>query len=667
MAEKDPLDKLEEQLKCAVCLDTYTDPKVLLCNHAYCKACIDLLARNSRSIACPNCRKVTPIPENGVKALQPAFWINDLFEIKESLEKRTKGVTAGIAVSHCNEHGDEEVKLYCETCEKLICYQCVIKGAKHHKCEYGMLTELSDKYKREIMASLEPVKKNLNTIDIAMERLQACRDDIADHCVAIGVSIEDEIQQLHDALDTRKARLMNQLQEVTHRKMEIVDTQTDRIKAMHTHLEQCQASVENRLKTDNKEEILGVKNVLIRQIEEANSSFKPDILEPKAEADIKFTSSTGTTEICLDHGSLNSSELFPDPTQCYATGPGLEAAEVGKAASVVVNGVNFLGQPCEVQMLQCELVSEITGTTEAISNTCLNDKHLEVRYTPKVKGRNQLSIKISNQHIKGSPFTVPVKSANMYGHHACKHISSISVPHPWGVVVNHRNEIIVSEKKNHCVSIFHPSGKKLRSFGTQGSGGGQFNSPMGVTLDNEDNILVADSKNSSIQKFSADGTFLAAFRSISRPTDIAFSSINGRLYVVNGNVYVLSLDFRILTVRGPKGKTAKYEGVECDKHGRVYLAVSGYKHRIDICSADSSFLNSFRGLGFACIPHSIAIDSHSALFVSDCNCSVISIFTLEGEPLGSFRGVLNGPHGIAFDDCDVFYVCDTGNNRICIF
>ena len=337
---------------------------------------------------------------------------------------------------------------------------------------------------------------------------------------------------------------------------------------------------------------------------------------------------------------------------------------MGETASVVVQGVNFWGEPYEVQMLQCELVSEITGTTVAISETCPKEKHLEVRYTPKVKGRNQLSIKINNQHIKGSPFTVLVKSTKMYGHH----ISSINVPHPWGVVVNHRNEIIVSENKNHCVSVFHPSGKKLRSFGTQGSGDGQFNCPMGVTLDNEDNILVADSKNSSIQKFSADGTFLAAFRRILRPTDIAFSSINGRLYVVDGDIlYVLSLDFRILAVGKPKGKTVGYEGVECDKCGRVYLAVSGFKYRIDICSADGSFLSSFRGLGLLCIPHSIAINSRDALLLSDCNGEKIRVFTLEGEPLGSFSGVLNKPHGIALDDCDVLYVCDTGNNRILKF
>ena len=660
MAEKDPLDKLEEQLKCAVCLNTYTDPKVLLCNHAYCKACIDLLARNSRSIACPNCREVTPIPENGAKALQPAFRINNLFEIKESLEKKAKGATARVAVSHCNEHGDEELKLYCETCEKLICLQCVIKGAKHHKCEYGMITELSDKYKGEIMASLQPVKENLDTIDNAMERLQVCRDDIADHCVAIGVSIEDEIQQLHNTLDTRKARLMNQLQEITDKKLEIVDTQTDRIRAVRTHLEQCQASVENQLKT---EEIVRVKNVLMRQIEEANSSFKPDFLKPKTEADVKFTSSTGAIKSCQNHGSLYSSELLPDPAQCYATGPGLEAAKVGETASVVVQGVNIWGEPCEVQILQCELMSEITSTAVAISDISLHEKRIKVNYIPHVKGRNQLHIEVDNQHIKGSPFTVEVQSAEM-----CRcQISTISVSQPWGVVVNHRNEIIISEHKNHCVSVFHPSGKKLRTFGIRGSMDGQFNHPKGVAVDYEDNILVADSKNNRVQKFSADGKFLAAFHGISQPRDIAFSSINGKLYAVGGigNVYILSLDLRIQGNFSGPSILLQYHGVECDKYGRVYLPAT-IKGRIDIFSADGNFLSSFGKLGFTSFPFSIAINSHGTLLLSDYNNSLIWAFTLEGESLGSFGG-LNSPRGIAFGDCDVLYVCDSDNNRISIF
>ena len=50
--------------------------------------------------------------------------------------------------------------------------------------------------------------------------------------------------------------------------------------------------------------------------------------------------------------------------------------------------------------------------------------------------------------------------------------------------------MIVTERERHCVSVFSPSGGKLRSFGTHGSGQGQFNEPCGVAVDHEGNILV---------------------------------------------------------------------------------------------------------------------------------------------------------------------------------
>ncbi len=62
---------------------------------------------------------------------------------------------------------------------------------------------------------------------------------------------------------------------------------------------------------------------------------------------------------------------------------------------------------------------------------------------------------------------------------------------------------MVCEKGGGHVSILSPSGKKIRSFGTSGSGPGQFKYPHGIAVDGEGNVLVADSDNHRIQQFTA--------------------------------------------------------------------------------------------------------------------------------------------------------------------
>ena len=41
---------------------------------------------------------------------------------------------------------------------------------------------------------------------------------------------------------------------------------------------------------------------------------------------------------------------------------------------------------------------------------------------------------------------------------------------PWGVAVNQKSEVVVTGWGYDCMSVFSPSGQKLRSFGTGGSG-----------------------------------------------------------------------------------------------------------------------------------------------------------------------------------------------------
>ena len=86
-AEK-ALHKIQEQVTCGICLEPYTQPKLLKCFHVFCEKCLQSLVRAGRqSVTCPHCRQETPLVEGGVSALQGAFYIHYLFDIQDALQK----------------------------------------------------------------------------------------------------------------------------------------------------------------------------------------------------------------------------------------------------------------------------------------------------------------------------------------------------------------------------------------------------------------------------------------------------------------------------------------------------------------------------------------------------------------------------------------------------
>ena len=59
-----PLEELEKEITCAVCHGHLERAKLLPCNHYYCEACIEMLAKRAKGepFDCPECRKETSLP-----------------------------------------------------------------------------------------------------------------------------------------------------------------------------------------------------------------------------------------------------------------------------------------------------------------------------------------------------------------------------------------------------------------------------------------------------------------------------------------------------------------------------------------------------------------------------------------------------------------------------
>ena len=688
------LQKLKEGLNCSICLHTYTDPKLLRCFHAYCQECMVKLVDQDQ-LTCRICHQVTPIPDRGVAGLPPAFHINHLLEIQDSVKKLdnpAEGAVGGATIAapcrdtvkHCFEHLVEEVKLCCETCGELVCYKCVIRGGKHQKHNYKEIGKALQEYKEWIMSSLEPMEEQVKTIKKAVALFDARCGEISDQRAATKNKVHDSFKRLREALDARETELIDLLDGLTQSKLKGLAAQKDLIETTLTQLNSCLSFMRDSLKTGNKFDMLMMKMSTEDQVKELTTPFPPDALEPNTGANIVFT---GLEEmaVCRNFGYLSSDIL--DPSKCFATG--LELAVVGETSTAILHTINSDDKPCKQQIksLECRLLSDVAGTEASCGVERRGHSQYEISYQPTIKGRHQLHIKVEGQPIGGGPFLVAVTSPGekldlpiqtIYGELA-----------PWGVAVTPKGEVVVSNYDVQCVSVF--SGQKnVLSFGTCGSSPGQFLRPAGVAVDDEGNILTADVRNHHIQRFTSDGQFIAAvgeegseLLQFSYPRGIAFNAGNGKVYVMdsgNSRCQVLNSNLTFFSSFGKegngRGQFAHPWGVACDGSGKVYVADTGNK-RIQVFTAEGVFLKIFgrrgQGVGELSQPAGIAVDASGTVYVSDRFNHRVSLFTSEGQFVASFGkegsglGEFDFPVGLAVDTSGVLYVCDKENHRICLY
>jgi NHL repeat len=160
-------------------------------------------------------------------------------------------------------------------------------------------------------------------------------------------------------------------------------------------------------------------------------------------------------------------------------------------------------------------------------------------------------------------------------------------------------------------SLFSASG----SFGSPGSGNGQFQGPTGVAIQQTSgNFFVADSGNARVEKFSPGGSFLAAFGQgrLSFPRTIATDSL-GKVYVGdNGNNVVQKFDANgnfVSTIDGttaPQGHFQSLAGIAVDQANNLWVADSSTANVIEFDSK-GKFVRQWSDSHGS--PSAIAVDS----------------------------------------------------------
>ena len=746
------LERFDEQITCPVCLDQYTEPKLLQCHHVYCKVCLERLLKRAADktvLVCPTCRKETPVPqEGGVLGLGAAFHINELIELRDplrsevismgsdmsSMMSRTSSMvsrmsrtssmvsrTGSIASSTgtcggsslnpsmgqevdkpmCPHHKGYELQLYCETCDELLCVKCTVR--EHNGHEYKLVEDVVGKHKLAMVRQMEEVNDTAGKIRKTLMTVDARNEEVGNLCTSIEGDIHTVFGDLHKVLHAREAELVQQLDKIVATKLKSLAAERDFKETVLLQASRCARQVEEALDTKSDTEILLQRKTLMQGLEDTMSLFQvdPDLLEVRMEADMVLSVPPDLTPQCKSFGHILTPESI-DPQKCVAKGRGVEAAVVDKKAVIFMKVQDLKGNPFleSIPDMECRVISARTGraTKCEVQNETENVKDrtenvYEISYVPVVRGAHEVHIKIDNMHVRGSPFPMVVRppveklrKLSMVMGVGNTDMDDRTIQ-PWGIVVNRKDQIIISECDGHKVAVFSRDGTKMRSIGTEGRM--KLKWPRGIALDGKGNIFVAEMGNHRVQKFNEQGKLLASGGTVGKgpeqfqdPKGLAFNSVNNKVYVADVHrVQVMNSD---LTFHSSFGRQGSGEGqfsnafsIACDNQGYVFVSDKNNRN-IQVFTADGQFLKTFLGRGKWGLwgggaPVGLAVDASGFVYVSDNNTHRVSMFSPEGVCVttigreGYALGEFKSPRGITVTEVGVIYVCDFGNNRVQVF
>ncbi|MBI3762981.1 MAG: SMP-30/gluconolactonase/LRE family protein, partial [Chloroflexi bacterium] len=216
---------------------------------------------------------------------------------------------------------------------------------------------------------------------------------------------------------------------------------------------------------------------------------------------------------------------------------------------------------------------------------------------------------------------------------------------PWGIAVDSKGDVFVSDTWNHRVQKFDANGNVLTTWGTFGTGEGNnfaMWGPRGLAVDSQDRVYVADTGNKRILVFDADGNALGQVGSPG------------------------SLD----------GQFDEPVGVAVAADGRIFVADT-WNQRVQVFKPDHSYLaqwpiNGWFGQSLDNKPY-LAVDGKGRVYVTDPEGYRVLVFTEDGKPVeawgdfGQDAQTLGLPAGITLDAPGNIWVADANNNRVMRF
>ena len=725
------VQELEQEITCRICHDYYQEPKVFPCCHYYCKQCIANLAsryRPNQPFPCPDCREPTLLPHNDPDKLPTAFFINRMKALHSRMEKaegrvealcemcssgdksvafcrqctqficedcvrthRKLKVFAGHKLStleelkqggakafhqeealppKCATH-DEAKKMYCSDCDRLICRDCVIIG-DHAGHKYEFVKTAAPKRRKKLTVQVTPLKEIASNLRKTVDKMNTTKKAIE----ANGKSVADEINSYFDKLqkilNERRQQLLDESLKIVKEKVENLSAQEKNITLSLATVQSLTDFVERSLANATDEEVVSMQTQVLSRIEgevekqkHGTATQNLDSVEA-ADFGVVLSSPEDLREFC---STKMRAVIGIDPLKCMVEGEGVKLAEVDKAVTVTVSMYYPSNTPARaIADVSGELRSLVDNSVVWLQGTRLTNSHkYTLQYTPKIRGRHQLSIRVNGRHILGSPFSVFVRiQPTKLG----MTVKVIEIPKARFIAFNSSGEMIVT-KYSEGIDILDKNGTKLHSISSADHG---MKTAEGVAVDKDDNLFVADREGHCLVKFNKGLKLLKKLkgkvgsRNMKYPIGVAVH--DERVLVCdrgNNRVVILNRDLEFIKEFGRKGsgngQFKNLYGIATDTQDIVYVSDFG-NDRVQVLTSEGEHIQTIGSDTKLGSPAGLCV-GECHLYTADCVKNYVVVYNKKGH-VSNFGELPGSPCGIAMDRDGFLFVGCYNPNKIVV-
>ena len=509
--------------------------------------------------------------------------------------------------------------------------------------------------KLRLESAIKSQKEKALQMRNAITRLQSECNKIEVEVVAVKKSAQSFVDNLVKVIEAKKQDIFN---EVEDKAQKLVGRLVEQQSELENELKRIETTIEETgrfLKRSTNAEIVQFNTIpqgTVRDVAGLVDCGRKD-LGHFAFVGNKLLMDKVSSEAV---GSLKQIISQTKSSNSTAKGKGITDVTVGLEAQFVLTTRNAENRRCheEFDIITVEIRKDKRHDCATEAQVQVNkDGSYNISYFAKEAGACQTSVMVNGEHVSGSPFSVQVKPRKYKPvlSFAGDGSSAGMFDGPWGVAVNERDEIAVTDSGNNRIQIFSSDGTYLRSFGSLGNQDGEFDFPTGIAYLHNGNIVVADGKNNRLQIFSGKGEYLTQIGSEGN-LDHQFNFPCCLSVGSDGNIIVTDADNKLIKIFTPSGQFLRKFGGEdllvqpchCIQKDQYFIVSDNGDDRIKVFNTEGNFVFKFgnkgNGNGDFNEPCSLSVDKAGHLMVCDSANDRVQVLKLSGKFITKF-----GRHG----------------------